>query len=379
MPANFSTRQMLMNLHKPCVLLLSTLLLLVLSFVLLPRAVWAHDPGLSNVELRLAGGQLIAFLAFNRADIQPWSPIDTNNDGQYTAAEFAAARPRLEAFAQGLLEITANGQRLTPLGSRAELDNANDVLFYVSYAGEAALPIQAKSLLLAKLPPNHRQVISLINEQGQPLNQQILDAAHNSFDSNARPATDEAQPAAFSFWEFLKLGIEHIFTGYDHLAFLFALLIVGGSLKEAAKIITSFTLAHSLTLGVATLGWVNLPSTLVEVLIAASILYVGLENLWRKNHDKRWLLTFGFGLIHGFGFASVLRELGIGQGGGGVALPLFSFNLGVEVGQIAIAIVVLPLIWRLHKSPVFVKRYVPACSVLVALAGLWWLVERTLF
>lgn len=369
-----------MNIQKLRVMRFFTFLALCLS-LLWGALVQAHDPGLSNVELRMAGGQLIAFLAFNRADIQPWAPMDTNNDGQYTPEEFAAARPKLEEFAQGLLEITANGQRLTPLSAKAELDNANDVLFYVTYLGEAALPVQVKSVWLRKLPLNHRQVMSLLNEQGQPVNQQILDAAHDTFDSRATPdtAADGAtQAATFSFWEFLKLGIEHIFTGYDHLAFLFALLIVGGSLKEAAKIITSFTLAHSLTLGVATMGWITVPSHIVEPLIAVSILYVGLENLWRRNYDKRWLLTFGFGLIHGFGFASVLRELGIGQNGSGVAMPLFSFNLGVELGQISIAALVLPVIWRLHQSPVFVKRYVPVCSLLVALAGLWWLVERTL-
>lgn len=351
---------------------------LLLSAALV-QPVSAHDPGLSNLELRLAGGQLIAFVAFNRTEIDPLVTMDANGDGNYTAEEFAAARPKLETLALEMLEITANGQRLTVLGSKAELDDANDVLFYITFAGDTTLPIKAKSLLLPKLARGHRQVVSLRGEQGQTINEQILDATHDTFDSSANPADASAtQAASFSFGEFVKLGIEHIFTGYDHLLFLFALLIVGGSLKEAAKIITSFTLAHSLTLAVATLGWVSLRSTIVEPLIAASIVYVGIENLVRHNYEKRWLLTWCFGLIHGFGFASVLRELGIGEGGRGVAMPLFSFNLGVELGQIAIAVLVLPLIWRLHKSPTFVKRAVPACSVLVALAGAYWLIERTL-
>lgn len=340
----------------------------------------AHDPGLSNIELRLAGGQLIAFVAFNRTEIDALVTLDANGDGNYTPEEFAAARPKLEALANEMLEVTANGQRLTVLGSKAELDDTNGVLFYITMMGDTALPIKAKSLLLPKLTRGHRHVISLRGEQGQIVNEQILDATHDTFDSSANPAEANAnQAAAFSFGEFVKLGIEHIFTGYDHLLFLFALLIVGGSLKEAAKIITSFTLAHSLTLAVATLGWVSLRSTIVEPLIAASIVYVGIENLVRHNYEKRWLLTWCFGLIHGFGFASVLRELGIGTNGTGVAMPLFSFNLGVEIGQIAIAILVLPVIWRLHKSPNFVKRAVPAFSVLVALAGAYWLIERTLF
>lgn len=349
-------------LHWLCVCLLATTAL-------------AHDPGLSNVELRLAGGQLVAFLAFARADIEPLVTMDANRDGNYTPEEFNAARAQLETLARGMLEITANGQPLTPLAAKAELGEANDVQFYVAFAGDITLPIKAKSLILAKLPRGHRQVVSLRSEPGQTLNEQILAAQQDTFDSSAT-GSSETQAPTLSFGEFLKLGIEHIFTGYDHLAFLFALLIVGGSLVEAAKIITSFTIAHSLTLAVATLGWVNLPSTIVEPLIAASILYVGIENLLRKDYRRRWLLTFGFGLIHGFGFASVLRELGIGASSG-VAMPLFSFNLGVEVGQLAIAALALPLIWRLHQYPVFLKRYVPVCSVLVALAGAWWLLERT--
>src|SRR6185295_3996903 len=253
-----------------------------------------------------------------------------NHDGNYTPEEFKAARPQLETLALGMFEITANGQRLTPLAAKAELDTGSDVLFYVAFASDTTLPIKAKSLILAKLPRSHRQVVSLLTDQGQTLKEQILSAQQDSFDSSAT-GNAETQAPSFSFWEFLKLGIEHIFTGYDHLAFLFALLIVGGSLKEAAKIITSFTIAHSFTLAVATLGLVNLPSTIVEPLIAASILYVGVENLLRKDYRRRWLLTFAFGLIHGFGFASVLRELGIGANGGGVAVPLFSFNLGVEI------------------------------------------------
>jgi len=146
----------------------------------------------------------------------------------------------------------------------------------------------------------------------------------------------------------------------------------------AAKIITSFTIAHSITLAVATLGWVSISPRIVEPLIAVSIAYVGLENIFRRDLNRRWLLTFGFGLIHGFGFASVLREMGIGSAVGGVTLPLLSFNLGVEIGQIAIASLVLPVIWNLRRRVFFVARFAPACSIMIALAGAYWLVVRTL-
>ena len=339
----------------------------------------AHDPGLSNVELRMAGGQVIAFLAYARPEIETLVPMDANRDGTVSAEEFEAVRPTLEELARQALELKSNGVVLQPMAVKASLGAVNDVEFYVTYLGEVKLPLTARSLLLPRLARGHRQIFSLRDEKGESVNDQILDEKHDTFDSAAvQGASPQAAPVS-SFWEFFKLGVEHIFTGYDHLLFLFALLLVGGTLAEAAKIITSFTVAHSLTLAVATLGWVNLPSTYVEPLIAASILYVGLENLWHKNLKWRWLLTFAFGLIHGFGFASVLRELGVGENGRGVTMPLFSFNLGVEAGQLAIAILILPLLWRLHQWPNFKRYAVPVISVIVALAGLYWLLERTVW
>jgi hypothetical protein len=158
--------------------------------------------------------------------------------------------------------------------------------------------------------------------------------------------------------------------------FLFALLVVTRNFGAAVKIITCFTLAHSITLGAATLDLVRMPGRLVEPLIAATIVYVGVENVWKRGDPHgRWLLTFVFGLIHGFGFASVLRELGV-SARSGVAMPLFSFNLGVELGQLAVAAVALPIIWQLRKHETFVRRGVPACSVLVALLGAFWFVQR---
>ena len=114
----------------------------------------------------------------------------------------------------------------------------------------------------------------------------------------------------------------------------------------------------------------------VEPLIAASIIYVGVENIFRRDLEKRWMLAFGFGLIHGCGFATVLRDLGVGKEGAGVVMPLLSFNLGVELGQLAIAALVLPIVWALKKRPVYQPRFVPALSVLIIAAGAYWLVER---
>jgi hydrogenase/urease accessory protein HupE len=186
-------------------------------------------------------------------------------------------------------------------------------------------------------------------------------------------------PSKNSFADFLLMGVKHIWTGYDHLLFLFGLLIVTRNFGSAVKIITCFTIAHSITLAVATLSLVQISSRVVEPLIAASIVYVGIENLLRGDDPKgRWLLTFAFGLIHGFGFASVLRELGVGANGSGIAVPLVSFNLGVELGQVVVAGLALPVIWKLRARPLFVRRWVPVCSVLVALLGGYWFVQRVL-
>ncbi len=181
------------------------------------------------------------------------------------------------------------------------------------------------------------------------------------------------------FWDFLWLGVTHIWLGYDHLLFLLGLLVVCRSFRSIVIIISCFTLAHSTTLALATWNMVNLPARLVEPLIAVTILFVGVENLVRRESEPRgrWAVTFAFGLIHGFGFASVLRDLGVGSNGHGLALPLFSFNLGVELGQVAIAAVVLPVFWQLRKRPAFVRKGIPILSGLVAAAGLYWLLERT--
>jgi hypothetical protein len=130
-------------------------------------------------------------------------------------------------------------------------------------------------------------------------------------------------------------------------------------------------------LAAATFNLAQIPSRIVEPLIAASIVFVGIENLLRSGVPKaRQSVAFGFGLIHGFGFASVLREMGIGAGTGGVALPLLSFNVGVELGQVMVAAVALPIIWKLRANPVFMVRWVPACSAVVVLLGSFWFVER---
>jgi len=184
-------------------------------------------------------------------------------------------------------------------------------------------------------------------------------------------------PAKSSTWstitQFLLLGIEHILTGYDHIAFLVALIVIGLSIREVLKIITAFTVAHSITLLLAALQIVSLNSRFVESAIALSICYVALENLFRKKIKYRWLVTFGFGLIHGFGFASALQELIVGKAN--LVLSVLSFNLGVEAGQVMIFILLLPILHFL-KNKLEPRMITVGASMAVFALGFTWLVER---
>ncbi len=180
-----------------------------------------------------------------------------------------------------------------------------------------------------------------------------------------------------SVWDNVKaftvLGVEHIFEGYDHILFLLALIVVGGRLMYLVKIVSAFTLAHSITLILAALEWVSLPGKLIEAGIALSIAYVAAENLWLRRADHRWILTFCFGLVHGFGFANVLRELGLPSKG--LVASLLAFNVGVEIGQVVIVAVLFPLIlWLARRA--YQRQVVVGVSVVILLFGLGWFIDR---
>jgi hydrogenase/urease accessory protein HupE len=173
---------------------------------------------------------------------------------------------------------------------------------------------------------------------------------------------------------FIGQGIVHIFTGYDHILFIVTLMLAVGTWRRLAVIVTSFTAAHSLTLVAATLGIVTLPSRIVEPLIALSVLLVAVDALARPKANARAIVTFGFGLVHGFGLSNVLRDLGLS---GRELLPaLLGFNVGVEIGQLLIVMPLFPLVLLLRKQE---SRYARArtvmCSV-VAVVAVCWIVLR---
>lgn len=361
-------------------------LTLFVAFVLgLTAAGRAHDPGLSTAQADLGAGRLVLTNGYAPADVQELLPIALRRDGSWTQEDFEQAHEALLKVAPQLWIVEAGERRLEPADVRVELLPADNVSFTFVFPGlERAERLTLRAQRLSDLPGGHRQFLIVADERGSVIDRKLLSARDASLQVSL-PATESeapaAPPVAATVWSFIWLGMEHIWIGYDHLLFLFALLLVCRSFRSIVGIVSCFTLAHSLTLALATFEVVNLPPRWVEASIAASIVYVGAENLLRRGREPqgRWALTFAFGLVHGFGFASVLRDLGIASGAQGVALPLFAFNLGVEVGQIAVAMVVLPVIWRLRRSEGFVRRAVPVLSGLVTVAGLFWLLQRTLF
>jgi hydrogenase/urease accessory protein HupE len=346
----------------------------------------AHDPGLSTVEGEWRPDGLELTTGFAPADAARFLPPNILPPEEWTAAEFERVWGELASAGAGLWELQSGGRIVAPIELRVTLAS-NDTINFQHFFPPLPGRITLRATRLADLPAGHRQFVFITDEDGSSLAKKLLGPTDPAFELErigagaGDPATAPRGPDSPIFLEFMRLGVEHIWIGYDHLLFLFALLVVCRRFWSIVAIISCFTLAHSLTLALATLELASLPGWLVEPAIAASIVFVGAENLVRRGAEPpgRWALTFAFGLIHGFGFASVLRDLGIGETGSEIALPLLAFNLGVEIGQIAIAAVVLPLLWLLLKRPVLAQRTTMILSAVVTAAGLYWLLERTVF
>ena len=220
--------------------------------------------------------------------------------------------------------------------------------------------------------PTHQTFVN-IYEQDVLTRQEILGSARSS----AEYYTGGRQGAVAVFKAFTAAGIHHIAIGPDHILFIVGLLLLGGSVLRLLGIVSAFTVGHSITLSLAALNLVTPPARIVEPAIALSIVYVGADNLLstRGARDVRAWIALFFGLVHGFGFASVLREIGLPPRALGISL--FSFNLGVEIGQAVIVILVASLLAFVRsRSPVRARQLVSVGSVIVMLAGAYWFVQR---
>lgn len=230
----------------------------------------------------------------------------------------------------------------------------------------------------AVLQGKNRTWIMLLTEEQQQQASPTLDDSHQnppktSTSPNNLHSSVTSSDTGSAWFSFLKLGIHHILTGYDHMLFLFALLLRKQSFKQYALTITAFTIAHSITLTLAVLGWVSIPTRIVESIVALSICYVALENIFRKEIRKRWLVTFIFGLIHGIAFSEVLREMNLPTSH--LVIDLISFNAGIEFIQLCIVIVLLPILIFIQRKTFF-RPAVNVGSIIITGLGAFWLVQR---
>ena len=367
---------------------------------------WAHDPGLSSLEIKYQADGVKVELRLSARDMALAVPeSDGDGDGVVRADEVSMGNELLRSAVGRWVTVTSMEGNivLSPLAPKVSWNAEDeDIMWQARFPREPGGQWRVDSTQFAQLPPGHHLFATAQSETGATLAEALLRADKSALvvrwmpvGSNRAatvgaevdaPAVDELTPEGTGSWHhrvwlFFKLGVEHILIGYDHLLFLAGLLIACRGWKQMLGVITSFTVAHSITLGLAALDIIHFPGAWVEPLIAASIVYVGIENLVRKDENLtgRWKLTFGFGLIHGFGFAGVLRELGIGDEGGGVTSALLGFNLGVEAGQFAIALLVLPLLAKARNWPRFEAKGPLVISLLVAAMGLFWLIQRTMF
>jgi len=334
---------------------------------------FAHDPGLSTLSVRVSPGIVHAVLTFAARDAQQLLNFSSIENVQQTNA--VRSPLRLKGLLARELQLAVDGANATVEDADCRSDDKNNVIVSMRWRAVVAKSIQVSSKFLELMPLGHRQFLTVQIGESKPLAERMLSADANS--ATVPIDLSLLAPNRTSFKAFVILGIEHILSGYDHLLFLFGLLLVTDRFLPALKIVTSFTLAHSISLALATRELLPLPGRVVEPLIAASIIYIGVENLVRGDRLKgRWMLAFAFGLVHGCGFASALRDLGVGLDGRSIIMPLLSFNLGVEIGQMTIAALVLPFLWQLRRKPIFIGRLVPVGSMVVALFGAYWFVER---
>jgi hydrogenase/urease accessory protein HupE len=319
-----------------------------MMFLVLPA--YAHRPGLSYAHT----DGLTLILTFAKPELAILGPM-----ADLDAARLLIAKGTIEK-----LQLQVDGKACSfGAPSIAEVENDGvEIQVALDCPSGSSWSYQA-DFLVSPFEPGHRHYLEAF---GSPVG--VLDAGNNKV-----AFTGEA-PTGGVAGKFLMLGVEHIWTGYDHLLFLAGLLLAASRLKEMLMIVTGFTVAHSITLSLSALDVVRLSPEVVEPAIAASIAWVGLENLVRPPARRRVLLTFVLGLVHGFGFAGLLAELGIPRGS--LLTVLLSFNGGVELGQAAVVMVLLPVLLWLRRIEAWEKRAIPILSLVVAGMGFYWMIER---
>ena len=361
-----------------------------LALALLAGAAQAHKPSDSYLTVTVQDGRLSGQWDIALRDLDLAVGLDADGDGRITWGEVRAQHAAIAAYATARLQVQADGQPCSLTVGPQQVDEHTDGAYSVlplqlACAVAAPKALSLRYTLLADLDPQHRGLLNL-----------TVDGASRSAILGPQAPLQSFSLARISRWQafvdFAKEGVWHIWIGFDHILFLLSLLLpavglwagrrwqpvdrLGQAVVEVLKVVTAFTLAHSITLTLAVLGLVSLPSRVVESSIAASVVLAALNNVWPVFHGRRWMVAFAFGLLHGFGFASVLVDLGLPQGA--LAVALAGFNVGVELGQLAIVAAFLPLAYALRRSWFYRRAVLVGGSLLIAVLAGVWLAERAL-
>jgi len=328
-------------------------------------------------------------------DLDAALDLDADEDGRLTWAEVKSAWPRIQTYATARLQI--EGCALRPV--RQALERRNDGAYAVLFLSSDCLlpqPPVISYTLLREVDPTHRG-IAKVQRPGQPTALSLLDPTRPAALANvaaaaaASSASTEPPLSGASGWGFLREGIRHILTGYDHVLFLLCLLLpsvmrrtpegwrpverLSQAVLPVVGIVSAFTVAHSITLGLAATKVVSLSPAFIEPAIAVTIILAALDNIWPVFPVRRVIVTFFFGLIHGFGFAGVLAELNLPTAD--FAWALLEFNLGLELGQLLIVVSVTALLFMLRRRPHYRSWVIRGGSFAAIAVGVLWLVERT--
>jgi hydrogenase/urease accessory protein HupE len=289
----------------------------------------------------------------------------------------AVMAPSILTYIRGHVAVLAGGRPCSPALGKAQAADTHVVVTMVFACPPDDGDLRYRVTLFHDVDPTARHLALIATESAErelALDRNVPEVALSGAGSSVLQVVAR----------FVQAGIEHIFLGYDHIAFLVALVLWARRLWPVIKIVTAFTIAHSITLSLAALQIVTIPSAIVEPAIAASIMFVAAENFFSRKVDGRWRVTLAFGLIHGFGFASALREMGLPPNA--IAPALAAFNIGVEIGQAAIVALIFPLLlWsdRIGTPAAAPKERHPpvvyTCSAVIFALGLYWLMARTVF
>ena len=335
-------------------------------------SVSAHPAPFSFLDLVIRDDRVDGTLVLHVVDVAHDLGIEPA-DRLLDATQAAAVRGRLVALVQQRLRLTTTGGHATEWGSIEPLPDRHAVVLRFRLAGPPPGVLRVRANMFP-YDPVHQTFIN-IYEEGELRQQMIFNAESGEY----AYYTGSTQGALAVMQTFIPAGIHHILIGPDHVLFLIGLLLLGGSWGSLVKIVTAFTLGHSVTLSLAALNIVMPPPRIIEPAIALSIVFVGTDNLVRgAGRDLRAWAALVFGLVHGFGFANVLREFGLPAEA--LGWSLFSFNFGVEIGQLAIVVLVASALGLIRRySSVMGNRVAWAGSIVVIAAGTYWFFERVFF